>query len=153
MKCIDKKKLSAFLDGELTEQERAAIQEHLKDCADCRQEAHNFAAVSNLLGVWEGIEPEPYFTVRVKQRIANEKPEPRAQWLRKIFIPVGASAAGVLAFVLGLFLGKAMHQKRTQLASESTAESAYMLRVDAVKDFPEGSLGDVFSEIVEGGNK
>ncbi len=152
MNCLDEKKLSAYLDGELSKQGRAAVEEHLGQCARCRQEAKNLTAVLDMLGLLPGVEPEPYFTLRLRQRIANEKPEPRARWLRRILIPAGASAAGVLALVIGLFLGKALYQERIQLASESTSESAYILRVDSVKDFPEGSLGDVFGEIVEGGD-
>jgi len=149
MNCIDEKKLSAYLDGELPEQERAAIEGHLRQCAECRLEAKNLTAVSDMLGVLEGIEPEPYFTLRLKQRLTNQKPKGLARWVRQILIPAGASAAGILALLFGMVLGKAIDYERNQ--SSSTLKSATVAGLDSMNDFPEGSLGDVFSELLNNG--
>lgn len=70
MKCEDcRTLLSALLDGELSEHERAAVMEHLSECDECRA-VFNDLSVSHELLASMGEEDVPEgFSTRVMQRV------------------------------------------------------------------------------------
>src|SRR5262249_941218 len=65
-------RILAYVDGRLSESERADVQKHLDICPACRVRATEFSSVSNLLDELPMIEPSPAFDVRVRARIAAE---------------------------------------------------------------------------------
>jgi anti-sigma factor RsiW len=65
-------RILAYMDGRLSESERAEVQKHLDGCAVCRVRATEFSSVNNLLDELPMIEPSPAFDVRVRARIAAE---------------------------------------------------------------------------------
>lgn len=65
MKCEnDKKQLTRWINGEMTEAERAAFDIHLDQCAQCRQELETDQQVWDLMG--EIALPEPSDAMRLK---------------------------------------------------------------------------------------
>lgn len=150
MDCIDKKKISAYLDGELAEDERTRIGAHLEECAACRAEAEELTAVSDALDVLERLEPDPYFATRVKRIALMRK---QNGLLKRAVIPAAATAAAALSLLLGGFLGQALYADWAGDSAETETEFAEYMGTTAIEDFPVGSLGEVLSEIpVEGGN-
>ena len=69
-------RILAYMDGRLSESERALVQKHLDECAVCRVRAREFSSVSDLLDELPMIEPSPAFDVRVRARIAAEPVKP-----------------------------------------------------------------------------
>ena len=65
-------RILAYVDGRLSESERAEVQKHLGACAVCRVRATEFSSVNDLLDQLPMIEPSPAFDVRVRARIAAE---------------------------------------------------------------------------------
>jgi anti-sigma factor RsiW len=65
-------RMLAYMDGRLSEAERAEVQKHLDACAVCRVRATEFSSVNDLLDELPMIEPSPAFDVRVRARIAAE---------------------------------------------------------------------------------
>src|SRR5215475_15530599 len=65
-------RILAYMDGRLSESERAEVQKHLDVCAVCRVRASEFSSVSDLLDELPMIDPSPAFDVRVRARIAAE---------------------------------------------------------------------------------
>jgi anti-sigma factor RsiW len=150
MACIDQKKLSAYLDGELPPEENAALEEHLARCAPCREELSRLAFVSEALEALDGVEPGPYFAPRLKRLAVGERGR---GWVRRAFVPAAAAAAAALSLVLGGFLGRALYVEPNGASVAANGELVEYLGVAPVEDFPDGSLGETWGEVlVEGEN-
>lgn len=144
MNCVDPKKLSVYLDGELAEDEAAAIRQHLADCEACRDEVSRLEAVSDALDSLEGAEPDPYFAPRVARLAAGRR---GSGWPRRLLVPAAATAAAALSLLLGSFLGQALYDEPDVAASNGNGVLASYLGVAPVEDFPDGSLGEAWGDV------
>ncbi|MDO9575597.1 MAG: anti-sigma factor [bacterium] len=159
MKCSRiRRRLSAFLDGEVTEEEKQYILEHLKSCPDCQRELEALHQVSDSLDYFEEIEPSPYFMIHLKQRIAEREARslirlPFVEWTRRVAVPVGAMALVIFFLLLGGHLGKAIYQTRAESESRLDKEFADLLCVNSLDDFSSGSLNDVYNDLLTGEGK
>jgi anti-sigma factor RsiW len=72
-------RILAYVDGRLSESDRAEVQKHLDACPACHVRATEFSSVSDLLDELPVIEPSPAFDVRVRARIAAE-PVKQSWW-------------------------------------------------------------------------
>ena len=150
MTCIEEKKLSAYLDGELPPEDSAALEEHLTRCAACREELSRLEFVSEALELLEGAEPDPYFAPRLKRLAAGRR---SGGWARRVLVPAAAAAAAALSLVLGGFLGRALYAEPNGASLAANGELVEYLGVAPVEDFPDGSLGEAWGEVlVEGDN-
>ena len=144
MACIDGKKLSAYVDGELPPEDGAALEEHLARCAACRKELSRLEFVSEALESLEGAEPDPYFAPRLKRLAAEGR---RRNWPGRVLVPAAATAAAALSLLLGAFLGRALYAEPDVSASNGNGELAAYLGVSPVEDFPDGSLGEAWGDV------
>ena len=109
--------LSAYFDGELTEEENAAIRAHLGECEDCRARLDEYAQLSGaMLALGDEDVPEG-FTARVMDAVRAEKAAmPRMKkpsaWRR--WMPMAACAAIVA-------LAAAVTIPRTEMKQETTS--------------------------------
>jgi anti-sigma factor RsiW len=150
MDCKDKKKISAYLDGELSEDERTVIGAHLEECAACRAEAEELTAVSNALDVLEGLEPDPYFAARVKRLALLQKQNGR---LKRVLVPAAATAAAAVFLLLGGFLGQVLYAAWQIKPLDDNGEFTEYYDTSAIEDYPEGTLGEVLGDLPpNGGN-
>ena len=88
-------RILAYMDGRLSEAERAEVQKHLDACTVCRVRATEFSSVNDLLDELPMIEPSPAFDVRVRARIAAE-PAKQSWWAWLRLPPRIAFASSVL---------------------------------------------------------
>jgi anti-sigma factor RsiW len=97
------KLLSAYLDGELAPAEAEAVQEHLLDCAGCREAYDSLRSAKEALGQLPVAEPPAEFWRRIREPRGGPRsfgvPWRRGGGGRRL---VGALAAGVLVLVLVL---------------------------------------------------
>ena len=71
--------LSAFVDGTMGGGERAAVESHVRQCAECRALAEDLRAIRSVAGSLEPLVPP----VRVWQQIATAvEAQPRGGWFR-----------------------------------------------------------------------
>lgn len=73
-------KLSPYLDGELSPNEAAAVQAHLRDCADCSLQLEGLAAVDDLARGLVVEAPGGYFDsfpARLREKLPARAPAPR----------------------------------------------------------------------------
>ena len=115
MRCKEMRKvLSRYLDRELSSAERASVEEHLAQCAECRTEHATQQSLWNLLGRAEPIRP-PDLMAAVEARLSE-----RHGWgsflaglrLRSVGF-AAATAALVLLFAwAGVWAGTARHDSR-----------------------------------------
>jgi predicted anti-sigma-YlaC factor YlaD len=152
-------KLSAFLDGELPEEECRGISEHLSLCEDCRREAERLTDVLSVLEETQELEPSPWFLTDLKRRIREERAEegsrlPILERVKRLWIPLvplGATALLVLSLFIGNVIGKVIYPPTAYASASTTSET--LLGSSAVGDFPEGSLGDAYADLLVGGGE
>ncbi len=112
--------LSAYLDGELSPRERAALKAHLERCSRCRQELVSLRAVSQLVGSLPQVQPSQAFSQALGREISAHG---RRRWLRPIplfagdLIPGLAVAALLLiALTVAFVIPRFTSPRRTELA-------------------------------------
>lgn len=116
--------LSAFVDGELTEEENAAVRAHLGECEDCRARLDEYAQLSGaMLALGEEDVPEG-FTARVMDAVRAEKAAmPRMKkpsaWRR--WMPMAACAAIVALAAAVTIPRTAMKQEANDAAPAAPA--------------------------------
>jgi predicted anti-sigma-YlaC factor YlaD len=157
MKCSQiRRKLSAFLDGEVTEAEKQFISAHLKSCQLCRKKLEELSKVLDVLDVVDEVQVSPFFVTRLKHRITEQESKslvrlPFVEWIRRATVPVFSTALVCLSLLLGYNLGKMIHQEGVESISIADAEVIDVLGVAVLDEFPEGSLGDAYSNLLTGG--
>gem|GEM_PF-3258205 len=89
--------LSAYLDGELSSQERAALEAHLERCPRCREELASLRAVSTLVASLPQVEPSEQFRRALNREISAHRPR---RWLRPLPIFAGDLIPGLAVAAL-----------------------------------------------------
>jgi len=138
-----KKRLSAYLDGELTEGACQEMEAHLERCPTCQWELVEMRYIDEMVHGMERLTPSPYFLTRLKARLAEGK-EPRygflpLTWCKRLVAPV---AVGVVLFV-SVIAGGYMGMIRYQGASTEVADE------QVFTDFSAPSAGEVYFDLVE----
>jgi len=146
------KKLSAYQDGEMADEERERIAAHLEGCPSCR---HSYAELDLL---WQSLEKIPdvdvsrNFNRRLSKRI-NAASEPRSRW-RFPWVswvdqwrPAPAMAFGVvlIGIALGAYMGNLMVGNDSRPVLSQAGYSQAGTDIHSFKAFaaaPPGSLGD-----------
>jgi predicted anti-sigma-YlaC factor YlaD len=157
MKCSQiKRKLTAFLDGETSEEESQLISEHVKSCEHCRKELEELSQVSDVLNTMDEVRVSPFFITRLKQRIADQKSKrvvrmPFVEWIRRATLPTFATALVFLSFLVGSNLAKTMYQKQVESIAKSDTEIVDVLDFSTLDELPESSLGWAYNSLLIGG--
>lgn len=88
MECDNiKGKLSAYIDGLSSSEDRAMIEEHLKSCQECRTSLADIEKTVSYVKGLEDIEPPAWLTRKVMTRV-REEVAPREGILHKLFYPL-----------------------------------------------------------------
>ncbi|MCL6517085.1 anti-sigma factor [Alicyclobacillus sp.] len=94
--------LSAYLDGALSEEERTAVERHLKGCERCGQRLAELASVSAWTNeAFSSIMAPPDLELRVMERI-RALGSPR-QGMRLAWLTIGSAVVMMLAALGGVF--------------------------------------------------
>jgi hypothetical protein len=84
MECDDiRKRLEAFLDGEVEEAGKTAMQGHLATCSECARAFRQSKKLAGVLQSWKAAEPAADLYDRLKSGL-----ESRESWWRKVLRPV-----------------------------------------------------------------
>ncbi len=120
--------LSAYLDGEVTPEEKAYIEAHLHDCPQCRAELEALSAIQKdlrnaLKSMADEATPSPQVWNKIRVRLATGKSR-RGFWtnftLRRVATAATAIVVLALAVVVWQFIGS------FKMGSPSTATSPGM---------------------------
>jgi len=79
--------LPAYLDNEVTAEERKTIEEHLNSCPGCQKALNDLTKTVELTRNLPKLEPPPFFEQRIMARIREESTPKRSFW-KKIFYPL-----------------------------------------------------------------
>jgi anti-sigma factor RsiW len=131
MKCSKvRKNLSRYLDNELSETGRLAIELHLKTCADCRNQFAQLESDQKLLKSLPVPEIPPYLNVRTLALIRAPKPAPA---LPRLVWQTAVSLLLLAGIGLGILLGSGLAQNTNSspelaaLNSEPSIEQIFTL--------------------------
>lgn len=129
-KCEEvRERLSAWLDGELSEEGRAQVAAHLESCAACRRELAQLTALNAALAELAA----PPVPLGLAERVlARVQPSRRFWW---------QNLALAASLVMGLVLGGALARDFYPLAANGTG--ADITALEDFHDFPQGSLGAI----------
>ncbi len=154
MKCSHvKRKLSAYLDGELSIAEKKEIESHLQQCSGCQEELTALSSVTDALSILEGMEPPPYFMDRVRQGIRDEaRSIPFLERIRSIAISIATATAVVVSLLIGNQFGRTLYRSVAATAVSEAAEESDVFGLGTLEEFPDGSLSDIYNELIAGGN-
>ena len=157
MKCTHvKRRLSAYLDREVSGEDNTFISRHLDTCPGCRQELERLTRLSGDLALIEDVEVQPYFMTRLGQRIADREAKHAApwwgpKWIRRWATPAGAVAFIALAALTGSYLGETVYHWKTRSESGAVTKVASYTGSVLFNESPESSLGKFTNQLFEGG--
>jgi anti-sigma factor RsiW len=145
-----RRRLSAFADGELPQQEIEWIKDHLACCPHCQREADELSQVYQLLTVW--------MPVPVSNAFAFNKPVtplPQQNSVRRVWQSVrwAAAAACAVGLLMGGVLGIASRSKATQKPSVLLQQYVRLRGMDALGDLPPESIEGVYVTLVVSGRR
>jgi len=147
------RKLSAYLDGELSAKAEAAVREHIATCQTCASALEELSALGSLLDAEPGMEPRPGFIERLTEAAEAERRRAivtamPARWAAR---PAFSRVAAALMMAAGLWLGAAMGGAVSQDGSvelAGTDELLLDLGIDALAAAPPGSVTDAYLSIL-----
>lgn len=123
-----RERLSAWLDGELTAEERREVAADLEGCEECRRELAALERLDAALGSLGA--PVP---ARLAERVLDRlQPRRRRYWWQ--------SLAMAASLVLGIVLGGTLAR---DFYPQATSGNGEVLALEEFHDFPQGSLGAV----------
>jgi anti-sigma factor RsiW len=101
MKCKNAERLlSRYLDHELDQGRARQLEDHLAQCANCRQELADLASATDRLRALDAPGPSPFLATRVMAEVRLARRRHRPAWARLV-----ATAAAVLLVAGGAFAG------------------------------------------------
>ena len=144
-----RKKLSAYLDGEISAKDRAGLEKHLHACPGCQKEIDALSGLRLRLGEVEELPSAPHLWPAV---LAAVSPIRREKWsfslssLRE-FKPVTVAAAALIVVAVGIWAGSILGNRMYQRVVEGSP--SLPPRIDYLSVFdelPAGSAGQAFIE-------
>jgi len=97
--------LFAYGEGELSPDQRHAVEEHAGKCESCARLLESYRAMESVIESYRVAEPNPFAATRILQYLENHQ-QPRArskavQVLRPVFITLALFIAIALGFMIG----------------------------------------------------
>lgn len=138
MKCAEVRiKLSEYLDGELSAEERKVVESHLEGCDECRRELQELERAVGHVHSLEEVEPPPWFAQNVMQRVRAEA-EPKKGLLRRLFhplhvkLPAEALAVALVAVAAVYVFNAIRPEVKMKVATEPLAEAPAPVAQDKI---------------------
>ena len=154
MKCSQiRKKLSAYLDDEVSERDKKVMSEHLKHCLECQKELSVLSNVVDSISALQGMKVPPFFMTHLRQRMREEaEPIPFLQKMRRFTMSAATAIAVVVSLLIGNQIGRTLYHSVAGTTVQQISETTDVLGIGTFEEFPDGSLSDFYNELVAGGN-
>jgi len=148
MKCPKvRKKLSAFLDNELKEEERKKIREHLKICPLCARELKELSLTWEFVKELEGVKSSPYLWNNILKKISQ--PIFIRNRTFHILAPIAATVILIGGILTGILIGRIFYSERIFFTQKENTDFLYLNTFD---DFPPDSIGGIYTTLVSSGD-
>ncbi|NLI14717.1 MAG: hypothetical protein GX409_00365 [candidate division Zixibacteria bacterium] len=94
--------LSAYIEGDLQPLQKRRMDEHLQNCAACREKLSDISMITQMSGELEKLEPGPFFANRVLCEVAAQK---QKRWLLQGWrLKLALSAASFVVAAIVTFM-------------------------------------------------
>jgi hypothetical protein len=110
--------VSEFVDGRLSANEEQIVQQHLKECAACRDMHHNFQMLQNADMVEAPSSVRPFFTQRVLKEYDNRTADKIWQLFDFIPRPIITTGLALSLILIGIFSTPLLYQPQNTLETE-----------------------------------
>jgi hypothetical protein len=137
MQCHDiQEKLAAYIDGDISPEERMLIDEHLKSCQQCNETIAEMTKTTEYLRKLGDIEPPAWLTQKIMTKIRSESGKEKSIW-QKLFYPLHIKlpvevAVAVLLAVTTIYIFKTM-QPEIKLAKAPVEEMTSQIPLKETK--------------------
>lgn len=154
MKCKRiRRKLVAYLDGELEEKQKLSIKEHLTKCRECKKEADLLNKSFYLLKDQQRLKPSQGFEASLWERIHSSEEKqllPQAIFGRfsRLILPAAVAATLIIGVVVGSSVEKIIPSETVKLEEERYLTS---IGLDSFQDLPSGSLPEIYLNLASAG--
>jgi anti-sigma factor RsiW len=144
MKCNRiQSRLSAFLDGELNEQDQKVVQQHLDGCTKCQAVFAQFQKVETLLHDGVQLKPDSFLLTRVKANVGENSL--RARWIRvalqKTLVPIALVAGLLVGILMGVQLNSLSAPQHAAIEQRPEPTSTYsVIDPNIYEPMPSGSI-------------
>jgi predicted anti-sigma-YlaC factor YlaD len=138
--------LSAYLDGELSSEERERIELHLEKCETCREALDQESQFLQQIGAIRNIEPPLDFTEAVMARVAQQpafQPPAEVPWRKVAGWSFGLAAS--LVAVLGLGVWVAISSEAVAGANATGLLSSAITGLAEISSFVISTVGSFLS--------
>jgi len=150
MKCNNvKKKITAYLDGELNPIEKKESMLHIDDCMSCRKELEDMEFVTSMIKPLAPARPSPYFYIKIKHAIENKLSNNYLDYLPlKKLRTFGIAFSLLVMSLFGSILGKFVIPE----------SNGYQVRIQEIKnalnlavfdDISEDSFGMIYNDLLK----
>jgi len=160
--CVkNRKRLGAYLDGELSRREQESVERHLQRCDSCRLALSGLKKLEPALTAFD-VPPVPsWLTARVMAAARNRQREVIAadwsplKWWRIASAPIQAAAIGMLivGLSLGLVLGWTSAPSSKQVTVTAQPDPLDIYQLDYLSDLPSGSIASSYMTLIAATNE
>ena len=154
MKCSEiRRKLSAYIDREVCDSDDGGIRDHLVGCRVCAREHAEMVSVSRSLSRVDGIEVPPFFMARLRQHIQEAaRPLSFLEKIRRATLATATALAVFVSLFIGHRVGRTLYYSISERVSQQASGAEEVLDIGTFVEFPDGSLSDMYDQLVAGGN-
>jgi hypothetical protein len=145
MECGEiREKLSDYIEGLISSEEKRSIDEHLMSCEMCSEYLSDLRKTVNYVQNLEEISPPQWLTERIMTKVRSES-QPKKGILERLFYPLHIklpieAVAAVLVIVISIYMFKAflpeikpeMHTEVSKAPSENRAPETLSLEKDKI---------------------
>jgi hypothetical protein len=141
MECHDiREKLSAYVEGLISPEEKLLIEEHLKVCQHCTESLADLKKTLEYVRNLEEVEPPPWLTGKVMATVRSEAEQKRGILLRLFYplhikVPIEAFAA-IFLVITTVYIYKTMQPEMKLVKAPSEAVRLRGLSEEAEKGIP-----------------
>jgi len=135
-----RKKLSAYLDDELSFKDRELIEKHLASCPACSAERKGLLLISSLMDGIENEDISPFFTHKA---VSSATADLRSRYKRHFLKPALAGFGILMVLLLGI----------TELRPPATIETIRHEYLRDFGDFPPESFSDLYISSIKGAGR
>lgn len=157
MRCaVAKRKISAYLDGELPQEEVAGLLEHLNSCEQCKKEKELLESILEVVDFDKGTEVKApaYLFTKIQQRITEQEAVKTYFSIRQlvrlisfenpVVIRVSLIIILIISSLIGNFLGKKIIAEEHELNQEIKT----VLAINMLEETPENSFTSAYNELL-----
>jgi anti-sigma factor RsiW len=154
MKCRHvRKRISEYIDEELTQDEKKDVESHTRSCASCREELEETRALHELFTSAERFAAPYGFATRVLANLEEKERSRLRSFLlfRPFLLRTAQVAFALVIMTMGVISGNLLLAERTDHIGQTAVQETFSL--DLFQATPSGSIGDVYVTLMGASNE